>query len=71
MGHFTSYNGAVVYSAVEEKVAVRLLLIAATKTHRAQSGTLLMKTFVARNACSVSSSSTNHEKVIFGVAVVE
>ena len=53
MGHLKSYNWTMVHSAVEEKVAARLPLIAATKTHRAQSGRLPTKKFVAIKTCSV------------------
>ena len=67
MGHLKSYNWTMVHSAVEEKVAAKLPLKATTKTHRAQSGRLPAKTFVAINTCSVGFFySTSHAKVIFG-----
>ena len=45
MDNLKSYNWAMVLSAVEEKVAARLPLIAATKPRRAQSGRLPRKHF--------------------------
>ena len=66
MGHLKSYNWTMVHSAVEEKVAARLLIKRATKTHRAQSGGLSTEVFLAENTCSVSFDRTNHAKFILG-----
>ena len=66
MGHLKSYNWTMVHSAVEEKVAARLLIKPATKTHRAQSGGLSTEVFLAENTCSVSFDRTNHAKFILG-----
>ena len=53
-----------VHSAVEEKLAARLPLIAVTKTHRAQSGRLPTEAFLARNTGSASFDRTNHTRAI-------
>ena len=66
MGHLKNYNWTMVHSAVEEKVAARLPIKPAKKTHKAQSGGLSTEVFLAKNTCSVSFDRTNHAKFILG-----